>query len=194
MIAARVFVFNRLGLMYPQDVRLILTTVIIAILPTTIARADSGGRTLRSADGKYQLAVPQGWDSHDFHIDAVQIGAMNKDRGEYGELIGENIEEYTDSLAQYADAKRDTMAMSLDNPTLTAGQQMKINGLDAIRFELHGQLPNSNTKIGYVVTVLKTKLHYIQVIGWTLDSHFDEHHDELAGLANGFSENSAAGK
>lgn len=169
----------------------VLLTVML-LLPA-LAWADDT-ETLHSADGQYQLVLPKNWESKDFHLSTVQIGAINKKRGEYAEVIAENPQDYTDSLNQYADAKRDTMAMSLDNPTLTVSAQGKVNGDDAVRFELHGQLPNTSVKIGYVVTIIKTKTHYIQVIGWTQEEHFSDDLAELAGLANGFSETAAATK
>jgi len=157
-------------------------------------RADSGDtNTLRSADGQYQLVVPSSWESNDFHLPNVQIGAIEKHRGEYAEVIVERQEDYTDSLQQYADAKRATMAMSLDNPRVSPGERLKIKGQDALRFEIHGQLPNSGVAIAYSLTVIKTKAHYVQVIGWTEESHFAGNRAELEGLAGGFSESPGAG-
>jgi hypothetical protein len=146
--------------------------------------------TLHSGDGQYQLVLGTGWAPYDFHIDAVAMGAIQKKRGEYVEVIVENQSDYTNSLGAYARAKRDTMAMSLDNPKLTAGEYAKVNGFDAMNFEIHGQLPGTNTSVGYWLTVIKTKAHYVQVIGWTTESHFSDNVGELSGLAGGFSETS----
>jgi hypothetical protein len=167
----------------------------MSMLTAQWAQADAGdSNTLRSADGQYQLVVPSHWESNDFHLSNVQIGAIDKHRGEYAEVIVERQEDYTDSLDQYADAKRDTMAMSLDNPRLTPGVRLKINGHDALRFEIHGQLPNSSVSIAYSLTVIKTKSHYVQVVAWTQESHFAANRAELEALAYGFSETSGAGK
>jgi hypothetical protein len=175
--------------------RLALIIATIAMLAYPPARADSShGKNFRSADGQYQLALTDGWESADFHLDAVQIGAVNKHTGEYVEVIAEDVQDYTDSLSQYAEAKRDTMAMSLDNPRMTAGERLQVNGLEAMRFELHGQVPNTNVSVGYVLTVMKTKTHYIQVIGWTQESHFAENQADLESVAGGFSETSGSGK
>jgi hypothetical protein len=175
--------------------RAFLMIVTIAALAMPPALADSNdGPTLRSADGQFQLKLPSGWESKDFQLDAVQIGAIDKKNGEYLELVAEDQQNYTDSLNQYAEAKRDTMALSLDNPHMTPGEGLRVNGLDAIRFELHGQLPNTNVSVGYVLTIMKTKAHYIQLIAWTKDSRFAANQAELAGLPAGFSETSAAGK
>lgn len=150
--------------------------------------------TLHSANGQYQLVAPKGWGAADFHVESVQIGASDPHRGEYAEVVADRKEDYAGSLGQFAEAKRDTMAMSLDNPRLSAVRQIKINGQDAFCFELHGQLPGSSVTIGYCVTVLATKTHYIQIIGWTKDSHFADNHDELCSLAQGFSEKADAEK
>jgi hypothetical protein len=175
--------------------RLALIIVTIAISALAPARADSSdGKSFRSANGVYQLVLAKDWESVDFHLDTVQIGATNKHSGEYVEIIAEDRQEYVDSLQQYAEAKRNTMALSLDNPRMTSAERLTVNGLDAMRFELHGQLPNSNTSVGYVLTVMKTKTHYIQVIGWTQESHFADNQAELEGLAGGFSETSDAAK
>ncbi len=164
----------------------------IAFSARTLADGDSNV-TLQSSDGQYQLVLGKGWTANDFHLDAVQIGAIQKHRGEYVEVIVENQSDYTNSLAAYARAKRDTMAISLDNPKLTAGQYSQINGRDAISFEIHGQLPGTNTSVGYCLTVMKTKTHYVQVIGWTVESHFPDNVNELQALAEGFSESSNSG-
>jgi len=165
----------------------------MAALTPQLARADSNDRkTFHSADGKYQLELSRDWESADFHINTVLIGAANKHSGEYVELVAENIQDYTDSLDQYAEAKRDTMAMSLDNPRLKPGERLEINGLHALRFEIHGTLPNSNVSVGYVLTVMKTKSHYVQIIGWTLEKHFADDLNDLQNLAAGFSETAPA--
>jgi hypothetical protein len=150
--------------------------------------------TLQSANGQYQLVVPKGWGPADFHVNDVQIGASYPHRGEYAEVVADRQEDYVGSLAQFAQAKRDTMAMSLDNPRLSPIQQIKMHGQDAFCFELHGQLPGSSLSVGYCVTVLATRTHYIQIIGWTKDSHFSENRDDLCSLADGFSEKADAEK
>jgi hypothetical protein len=158
------------------------------------ANGDTNSTTsLHSSDGQYQLVLGKGWTPYDFHLDAVQIGAIQKARGEYVEVIVENQSDYTNSLGAYARAKRDTMAISLDNPKLTSGQYSPINGHDAISFEIHGQLPGTNTSVGYTLTVIKTKTHYVQVIGWTQESHFTDNVNDLQALAGGFSETPTSG-
>jgi hypothetical protein len=170
--------------------RLAIVIAVMALMAQA-ARADSGSRKpLRSADGKYQLSLGSGWTAVNFHIAAVQIGAADKHAGEYVEVVAEDPADYTDSLQQYAQAKRDTMAMSLDNPGMTTAELLKVNGVDAIRYQIHGQLPDSNVSVGYVLTVLKTKTHYIQVIAWSLESRFSKCRPDLEGLVTGFSENS----
>jgi hypothetical protein len=176
-------------------IRHALIVAAIAILPCQFASADAtDGPTLHSSDGQYQLSLPKDWESKDFHLSTVQIGAMNKHKGEYAEVIVEDRGQYTDSLAQYAQAKRDTMAMSLDNPSLTAAREVKVNGLDGVLYELHGQLPNSETAIAYTLTCIKTKSHYVQIVCWTQESHFAENRDEREALAAGFTETPDAGK
>jgi hypothetical protein len=168
--------------------------LILAILSLpTFARADDS-ITLSSPDGRYHLSVPKAWSLADFKVDNIQIGASNPHRGEYAEVIADPQEDYVGSLKQFAEAKRDTMAMSLDNPRLSPAQELKVNGQDALRFELHGQLPGSGVSVGYCLTVFATKTHYIQVIGWSEDSHFDANRQELNLLAQGFSETTDAQK
>ncbi len=163
-----------------------------AILSLATAVRGDDSTTLSSADGRYHLIIPKGWSAADFHVDNVQIGASYPRHGEYAEVVADPQEDYVGSLKQFAEAKRDTMAMSLDNPRLSAGQQLKVNGQDAFRFELHGTLPGTSVSVGYCLTILATRTHYIQVIGWTEDSHFAENRDELNLLAQGFSEKADA--
>jgi hypothetical protein len=165
----------------------------LAIIQST--RADSKNTTtFTSPDGQYQLTLPDGWTTADFQVATAAITAMNKHRGEYVELIVEDQANYTNSLLRYAQAKRDTMALSLDNPKLSQPVETKINGYDAVWCEIHGQLPNTDTSVGYLLTVLKTKGEYIQIVTWTKDSQFGDRKSELQALANGFSEATGSAK
>ncbi|MGD0462470.1 MAG: hypothetical protein ABSB74_08280 [Tepidisphaeraceae bacterium] len=171
-----------------------IAAIILAILSLPIRVHADDAVTLTSPDGQYRLVAPKGWGPAEFHVDNIQIGASNPRRGEYAEVVADRREDYVGSLQQFAEAKRDTMAMSLDNPRLSPAQQLKISGQDAFRFEIHGQLPGSKVSVGYCLTVLATKTHYIQVIGWAEDSHFADNRQELNSLAQGFSENAGAQK
>jgi hypothetical protein len=169
-----------------------ITAVILLFLTLTPSLQADGSITLTSSNGQYNLTVPKGWGSADFKVDNVQIGASNPHRGEYAEVVADRQEDYAGSLKEFAQAKRDTMAMSLDNPHLFSGQALKINKQDAYRYEIHGQLPNTNVSVAYCLTVLATKTQYIQIIGWTEESHFADNRDELYSLAEGFSEKADA--
>jgi hypothetical protein len=172
---------------------LILAATMFSAVATAGADSDNS-KTFQSTDGQYQLVLTKDWQTTDFHNVAVQISAVDKHTGEYVELIAEDRQTYVDSLEQYAEAKRDTMALSLDNPRLTAAAHLNINGLDAVRYEIHGQLPNSSVTIGYLLTVIRTKTHYIQIIGFAQESHFSENAGDLGSLAGGFSETADAAK
>ena len=176
-------------------IRFALIFLLVGLALAPLAHCDAADvNTLRSADGQFQLIVPKGWEAKDFHLETVQIGAINKQLDEYAEVIAENRADYTNSLQEYADGKRDTMAMSLDNPRLSAGEHVKVNGVDGLRYEIHGQLPNSKVSIGYTLTIFKSGTHYIQVVAWTQESHFSQRVAELQNLPAGFSENSDAQK
>jgi hypothetical protein len=167
---------------------LIAGVAVLFLLASAAAAGD--GVLLRSSDGRYQIALGKGWEAKDFHLNNVQIGAVNRHLGEYVEIVVENQQDFTNSLDDYAMAKRDMIAMSLDNPRMSPGQRLKINGVDAARFEVHGELPDSGVAVGYVLTVFKSKKHYVQVIGWTTDKLFAQRATDLANLPSGFSENS----
>jgi hypothetical protein len=171
-----------------------LSIAILTLLALTPSLHADDSITLTSPNGQYSLTAPKGWGSADFKVDNVQIGASNPRRGEYAEVVAVRQEDYAGSLKQFAEAKRDTMAMSLDNPRLFPGQRLKINKQDAYRFEIRGQLPNTNVSVAYCLTVLATKTSYIQIVGWTEESHLAENQAELYSLAEGFSENAAAEK
>jgi hypothetical protein len=171
-----------------------ITTIILTLLTISPTLHADDSITLTSPNRQYTLTAPKGWGSADFKVENIQIGASNPRRGEYAEVIADRQEDYAGSLKEFAEAKRDTMAMSLDNPRLFPGQKLKINKQDAYRYEIHGQLPNTNISVAYCLTVLETKTHYIQIVGWSEESHFAENSAELCSLANGFSENPAAEK
>jgi hypothetical protein len=150
------------------------------------AEDKSSGLTLNSADGKMRLTLPAHWDSHDFHLDAVRIGAAREGEGEYVQIISDSRDQYVNDLKQYTDGKMETMVVMLQGAKLTADGGMDIHGRRAIRYEIEGKLPDSGLKIGYVLTVIETKDDYIQVVSWCPGTKFAEHRGELQGLADGF--------
>jgi hypothetical protein len=173
----------------------VLVAVATLLFTLSFARADSKNTvTLSSPDGDYELALPDGWESANFNVANAQISAENKSRGEYVMVIAEDTANYTSSIVRYAQAKRDTMALSLDNPRITAPQETKINDLPAVRCEIHGQIPNTNTIVGYLLTVIRTQTHYIQIVAWVKESRFNERKGDLTSLADGFSETASSGK
>ncbi len=109
--------------------------------PATVLLADDTV-TLHSADGQYQLVVPTGWGPADFHVQNIQISASDPHLRRICRGRRRPQDDYAGSLPQFAEAKRDTMAMSLDNPRLSSIQPIKMHGQDAFRFEIHGQLPD----------------------------------------------------
>jgi hypothetical protein len=169
----------------------LLTALLAMSFVCSTVQADSKKTiTLTSPDGQYQLVLPDSWETANFNVANALISAENKSRGEYVEVIAEDASNYTSDIVRYAQAKRDTMALSLDNPRITAPQETKINDLPAVRCEIHGQIPNTNTSVGYVLTVIKTKDHYIQVVAWVKESRFNDRQADLTSLADGFSETS----
>jgi hypothetical protein len=145
------------------------------------------GPVVKSADGKLQLNLPAHWESHDFHLDAVKIGAAREKAGEYVEIIADPRDQYVDNLAQYADGKVETMVILLEGVKVTSDGPMDIHGRNSIRFEIEGRLPDSGVKIGYVLTIIETKDFYIQVIAWSAGNTFADHRGELQDLAGDFS-------
>jgi hypothetical protein len=172
-----------------------LSAIAAVLFAFQSVRADSQKTiTLSSPDGQYQLTLPDSWESANFNVQNVQIAAQNKSRGEYVEVIAEDASAYTNSIVRYAQAKRDTMALSLDDPRISAPEETTINKLPAVRCEIHGQIPNTNTSVGYLLTVIKTKTHYIQIVAWVKESRFNDRKSDLTALADGFSETSGSDK
>lgn len=175
--------------------RLAVILLFISSMPhPLLADSKSDRVTLQSADNQYRISLPAGWSAFDFHLDNVQIGARNKDRAEFAEVIVEPTQDYTSSLPDYAAAKRDTIAMCLDNARLSAGIALKIHDRDAIRFEIHGQLPKTKVAVAYLLTVISDKDKYVQIVAWTEESRFTDNLSEIQSLADGFSETAAKGK
>lgn len=150
------------------------------------------GQNPFTADSRYDLKLPTGWEHHDFGLPTVAIGGINKNRGEYVELIAEDPAQYTDSLVEYAEAKRNTMALSLDNPRMLPGHRVTFAGYPGVQYVIHGTLPDTQVEVGYVLTVLKTKDRLIQIITWAPEKYFEADFADLRQLPAGFSEKQPA--
>lgn len=151
-------------------------------------QSDAPGRstTVKSADGKFQLTVPDGWKAATGLHDKATIQVSNEGAELYVIVLSESK---TDSGADFTlDKFTEIMRKSLmekKGATDTAQpESVTVNGNEARQFELHGTI--ANVKAVTLVNIVETQDHFHQVISWTTQAKYDDNKATLKQVINSF--------
>ena len=143
---------------------------------------------VKSVDGELQLALPDGWEASTPHSAETEIAAMHRASHSNVIILSTPSADFSGTLKSVAqNSVRATNGVLVDGSSTDAAP-MKINGHDALQYEIHGTLPKAGLKIAYLVTFVKLDKHLVQVSGWTTESRFSKDRHELEKLAAAVSE------
>jgi hypothetical protein len=154
--------------------------------PSPALRADEA---FQSKDGEIQLTLPDGWQQTTPKNPAIIIDAENVANHEHANVLAEASADFSESLQEYAKGRAESMGRNLDNSVVSQPTSVKAAGKDAIQYEIHGTTKTAgHIKLGYLMTVVQGSSHFIQVIGWSTQSHFADGRSDFVALADGISE------
>lgn len=129
---------------------------------------------------------PSGWVARDIteqqSKDGVVHFGLNKTSDLGAQISVISSDGIVDRMA-YASSRRANQMGRLANAKGSEIVNTTVNGLDALRFEVTGNLP-SGLAVTYAVTIIPGKEHIVYVNTWTTTPNFYPHRDELLRLAS----------
>jgi hypothetical protein len=163
---------------------------VISLLAHLDSSSTSGTQvtqTIPARDGSCQISVPQSWVNSPELSDEAVLGAKNLAKDEYVIVFVDSKQDYTGTLADFAQDHTDLLRRNLKTPQVEAAATITINGRSAIRQVVHGEIKN-RVRIAYVITYFEGANHFYQVLCWSLESKAGTFRDEFDKIAGTFAE------
>ena len=130
--------------------------------------------TLKSHDGLSQIVLPEGWVAADSSNSAAAIEGRDEDSNAFVMvIIADRTDPYA-TLAEYARDRRNEVLSHLVKSKCSQPQELQWNGFNAVQYEIHGTFAASKVAFGYFLTVIEVKHHYVEVVGWSVDTSFGQ--------------------
>jgi hypothetical protein len=139
--------------------------------------------TLPSADGRFRITLPAGWTQLAPPSAAYQLYARNPVI-DSGLLISSIDREGIRDWEAHAQSLRAKLADSVSRSTSSGVERIRINGFDALRVDIGGELING-AKLHYLGTAINTGQKLIWLVAWCGEPRFAENRGELEKLAAG---------
>jgi hypothetical protein len=90
------------------------------------------------------------------------------------------------SLKDYSDIIIKQTSSSLNNAIILASRDIKIDGKDAMQFELSGEV--SSYKVVYMITIINAEKYFYDIFEWTGQGEFDAAKGDFKTIASSFKE------
>jgi hypothetical protein len=156
---------------------------IIGPQSATMQDAAAAPITFQSTDGLFKMTLPADWIQIAPPSAAYQLFAKNSiiESG----LLVRSIEskEFRD-WESYTQSLRAKLTDSLKQGTSSGVERIKVNGFDALRADISGELKHG-AKLHYLGTAIKTGQKLIWLVAWCDESRFAANRSELEQLAAG---------
>ncbi|HEV2972205.1 MAG TPA: hypothetical protein VGY55_19685 [Pirellulales bacterium] len=155
-----------------------------------IASGADDSKVLQSKDKRVQIILPEGWETTVLAgVLERHIQAKSPDKGAFlvvisepkGDLKFKSLREYADATMRMAREKK-----KIEDRTETGPKELKINGADAIQYEVSGT--TKNVKVRFLDTYIETTTRWNQVNTWTTPSHWDETQDDFRAIYQSLTE------
>jgi bifunctional DNA-binding transcriptional regulator/antitoxin component of YhaV-PrlF toxin-antitoxin module len=142
--------------------------------------------TIKSADGKFQLTVPDGWKETSGLHDKARIQAANERDELYVIVLSESKSDSGPdiTLDKFTDLMRKSLMEKKGATDSAQPEPVTINGNDTRQYELHGTV--ANVKAAFLVSTVETQDHFHQVITWAKETKYDENKATLKRVIESF--------
>ena len=150
-------------------------------------KADTGNnetKVMKSTDGKIEITVPKSWNEENLNNDVAILQVADFSKEQYLLIITESTEDFAVDAApsDYLELVLENIKTVSVNPIISEQKDIKINGLDATQCEVSAEI--EKIKIKYLITVIKSKDQFIQVLAWSLSSKYAESKPALESATN----------
>jgi len=154
-----------------------------------VARWRKGVTTVRDcAFDLAELDLPPGWRPGKELNESAGIEAVDLRHSRYAMVISESRDDFEASLdlVTYAVGVRDSLTSGLGQLVITGPEHLKIDGCDAVQFEIEGVHEATRTRIRYLFTVVMGRRALHQIVGWSPRSAYSR--KVFAEMLRGFRE------
>jgi Tfp pilus assembly protein PilE len=123
-------------------------------------------------DNLTKMRVPTSWKHHPEFTEVAGIEYANLQREQYLVVISEPKTDFTSNtdVFAYNDLLQQNLRDSMENLQVKYLGEVKINGMNGLKYELRGEI--DNVKIVYLQVALEGEGHFHQLLFWTLPSRW----------------------
>ncbi len=123
-------------------------------------------------DNVTRIRVPTSWKKQPELTDIAGIEYANLQREQYLIVISEPKADFTSStdVFVYNDLLEQNLRDSIDNFQVKYLGEVKINGMNGLKYEMRGEI--DNIKIAYLQVALEGENHFHQLLFWTVPNRW----------------------
>jgi len=116
--------------------------------------------------------LPTSWKKHPELTDIAGIEYANLQREQYLIVISESKADFASStdVFVYNDLLEQNLRDSIDNFQVKYLGEVKINGMNGLKYEMRGEI--DNIKIAYLKVALEGEDHFHQLLFWTVPTRW----------------------
>lgn len=141
----------------------------------------------RSSDGVSEVTTPIGWKELQADVNpAASIITGNESKELYVQVTSEAKSNLLPALEEAFELGRLRLINQFVLPTISSPERINLNEMDAIKFELKGEIKGLD--VFYIYMCVEGKDHFHQVIGWTLSGLKKDNRPILEAVMNTFKE------
>ena len=147
---------------------------------------DGSTEVLEGDNGNFTIEVPTPWFPDKRLNKRAELGASFPLGEMYVVVFYESADRLPKkiSLERYSAFTRGAILDGLGSPSEEKVGTRSIDGYDSLEYELRGTFKNH--ELVYLHDVLRTETHFVQILAWTVGSHFDENSETLRSVINSF--------
>lgn len=154
-----------------------------------VACSQPGPKTkdIVSANGRFRLTVPGGWEVEKDLNDAADLQASYRGSDMYIVVLSESKEDLHDmSLEGHSKLTRDALMKTVQDSTITGPFALTVDGHPAVQYEIRGAVNHVN--VVYLHTTVESPKYFHQILAWTVPSRFDANKPTLEQVTEKFHE------
>lgn len=141
--------------------------------------SEQATKKFTSTNGEITLTVPESWEEdHTVFNPAADFILSSQDMMKYLMVIRDNKSDLTDgmTLAEYQELLEEmTQTTGIENYESTNPESLKINGNDALQYEVIGSI--QGVQLHYLYTIIETDDHFHQIMIWSDQATFPTQKD-----------------
>lgn len=142
--------------------------------------AEELDKSIVTADKKWEMKVPSDWEETKELNDDADLQASNLKKEMYAIVMIEPKEDLGEGvdLQKYSELTYEPFIQNVANfKERKAPSEIDVNGNKALHYEYQGEV--DDVKVIYLHRLLESPTHFVQIISWTLPSHWEENQSTL---------------